>query len=147
MPGANGRVVLRTDGASRGNPGPAAIGYVLVDGAGQELAAEGRYIGRTTNNEAEYQALIAGLEKAGALGVRQLDIRMDSELVVLQLQGRYRVRTPHLVPLYERVRRLLAGFEAVNVRHVRRAENSRADALANQALDQAKKRTPNTPSR
>ncbi|MHB1004026.1 MAG: ribonuclease HI family protein [Chloroflexota bacterium] len=132
------KVVLRCDGASRGNPGPAAGAYLLLDEHDRELAAEGKYLGNTTNNEAEYRALIAGLERASAMQVQRLDVRMDSELVVLQLKGRYRVRAANLAPLYERARSLLAKFPEATVRHVPRGENSRADALANTALDAAK---------
>jgi ribonuclease HI len=134
---ASERATLRADGASRGNPGPAAIGYALFDAQGRELAAEGRCIGRATNNEAEYRALIAGLERAIALRIQNLEVRLDSELVVLQLCGRYRVRTPHLIPLHQRARSLLSAFASANVRHVRRHENKRADDLANVALDAA----------
>jgi len=139
-PSEGGRAVLRSDGAARGNPGPAAIAYVLLDEHGRELAAEGRAIGRATNNEAEYHALIAGLERAAALGLRSLDVRLDSELVVLQLTGRYRVRSAHLVPLHQRARALLAGFAATTIRHVPRGRNARADQLANTALDAAQGR-------
>ncbi|MHB1417203.1 MAG: ribonuclease HI family protein [Chloroflexota bacterium] len=142
----NGRVVLRADGASRGNPGPAAIAYVLLDARGRELAAEGRCIGQATNNEAEYRALIAGLERAKTLPAGELDIRLDSELVVFQLTGRYRVRTPHLVPLHERARTLLSAFSKVTVRHVPRRENARSDQLANLALDEAARRRRGLPS-
>lgn len=134
---AERRLILRADGASRGNPGPAAGAYLLLDEQGREVASEGRYLGSATNNEAEYRALIAGLERAVHLGVTDLEIRLDSELIVLQLLGRYRVKATNLRPLYERCRALLAGFPRVSYRHVPRHLNSRADALANRALDQA----------
>ncbi len=134
------RVILRADGASRGNPGPAAIAYVVEDGRGRELASEGRFVGEMTNNEAEYRALIAGLEKAATYQPAQVDVRLDSELVVRQLKGAYRVRAPHLVPLHAKARALLASFPAATVRHVARRQNARADELANAALDQAHNR-------
>lgn len=133
----DGRVILRADGAARGNPGPAAAAFVLLDENGHELAAEGRYLGRATNNEAEYRALIAGLERAAALNVRRLEVWLDSELVVLQVSGRYRVRAPHLVPLHARALALLSSFPQATIRHVPRSQNERADQLANIALDQA----------
>ncbi|HKZ51545.1 MAG TPA: ribonuclease HI family protein [Dehalococcoidia bacterium] len=127
--------VVQADGASRGNPGPAAIGYVVWDEEGRERAAAGRVIGVATNNEAEYRAAIAGLEAAVALGAQRVELRLDSELVVRQLEGRYRVRNPALGRLHGRLRELAAGLEALAVRHVPRGENRRADALANAALD------------
>jgi ribonuclease HI len=127
--------VLYSDGASRGNPGAAAIGFVLLDPSGRELIAEGRAIGKQTNNVAEYTALLRGLETALELGVRRLRVRMDSELVVRQLQGIYRVKNAGLRPLFEAVQRLCRRFATCRIEHVPRAENARADALANQALD------------
>jgi ribonuclease HI len=131
------RLRLYTDGASRGNPGPAGIGFVLVrPDDGQVVAEEGACLGRATNNEAEYRALAAGLARALALGAEAVEVCSDSELLVRQLTGRYRVREPRLQALAEEVRRLLAalpgGFE---IRHVPREQNRRADALANRALD------------
>lgn len=131
------RLILETDGAACGNPGPAAIAYVLLDERGREVAAEGRYIGRTTNNEAEYRALIAGLERAVALKAERIDVRLDSQLVALQLSGDFRVRAPHLLPLYQRARALLASFPQATVRFVPRSQNTQADRLANRALDEA----------
>jgi len=127
--------VVYADGASRGNPGPAAIGYVVSDGEGRERAAAGRAIGTATNNEAEYRAAIAGLEAALALGARRVELRLDSELVARQLGGRYRVLNPSLRRLHRRLRELSARFEAFTVRCIPREENRRADALANAALD------------
>ncbi len=128
-------LIVTCDGASRGNPGPSAIGAALFDGAGREVRALSRRVGNTTNNQAEFLALIAGLEEAQRLGARRIEVRLDSELVARQLSGRYRVRHPALRPLYERARLLLDGFEEASVRQVPRALNSRADALANAALD------------
>lgn len=127
---------LFTDGASRGNPGLAAAGIVLYGGpAGAVLFREGRALGILTNNQAEYRALLLGLAAARRLGVERLEIAMDSELIVRQLEGRYRVKHPLLKPLYEEARLALAGFTGWRVQHVPRAENALADALANAALD------------
>jgi ribonuclease HI len=123
-----------SDGASRGNPGPAAIGAVIFDPEGREVYRLARRLGTATNNEAEYRAAIAALEAALALGARRLDLRMDSELVVRQMSGRYRVRNPRLARLHARMLALRQRFEEVVVQHVPRTENRLADALANQAL-------------
>jgi len=128
--------LLYCDGAARGNPGPAAAGYVLIDLQGRELFAHGDVLGdRITNNVAEYTALVRGLDLALRSGVRRLGVRMDSELVVRQVRGEYKVRHPGLKPLFARVCALLAGLEQFHIEHVPRAENARADALANAALD------------
>ncbi|MFH2127100.1 MAG: ribonuclease HI family protein, partial [Pseudomonadota bacterium] len=121
---------------SRGNPGPAGAGAVLYDDQGQEVAALSRYLGRTTNNEAEYQALLMGLKRAQELGAQRLTVKMDSELIVRQLEGRYQVKAPGLKPMYAEAKRLLQGFASVTILHVRREFNKRADELANQAMDQ-----------
>jgi ribonuclease HI len=123
-----------SDGASRGNPGPAAIGAVIYDPEGREVYRLARRLGTATNNEAEYRAAIAALEAALALGARRVDLRMDSELVVRQMSGRYRVRNPRLARLHARMLALRQRFEEVVVGHVPRTENKLADALANQAL-------------
>ena len=127
--------MLYTDGASRGNPGPASIGAAIYDENGGEVHTVSRRIGRATNNEAEYQAAIAGLEAALALGARHVELRMDSELVVRQLGGRYKVRNPRLRGLFGRVKNLQWRFASFEARSVPRAENARADSLANEALD------------
>lgn len=129
--------VAYSDGASRGNPGPAAVGIVLLGRDGAELWSEGRRIGRATNNVAEYQGAIAALEKARELGLDELELRMDSELVVKQLTGEYRVKDASLAVLKHKVDVLLAAFRSVRVRHVRREENHETDRLANEALDAA----------
>ena len=126
-----------SDGASRGNPGRAAIGAVVFDPAGGERHRVSETIGSTTNNVAEYRALVAGLEAALALGARRVEARMDSELVVRQAIGRYKVKNPGLVPLHNRVLALRSRFDEVVFRHVPRAQNKLADALANAALDGA----------
>jgi ribonuclease HI len=132
---AGPETMLYCDGASRGNPGAASIGFVLVDAAGNELLAHGETIGRQTNNFAEYTALLRGLEAAQERDLRRLRVRMDSELVVRQLLGIYRVKNPGLAPLYAAVRALAARFESFRIEHVPRRDNARADALANAALD------------
>jgi ribonuclease HI len=129
------RIVVYTDGASRGNPGPASIGAVLYDSAGREVHALSRRIGHGTNNEAEYQAAIAGLESALALGASGVSLRMDSELVVRQLEYRYKVRNPRLQPLFARLVELRRQFDSFDVKSIPRAQNKRADQLANLALD------------
>ncbi|HEY2554053.1 MAG TPA: ribonuclease HI family protein [Candidatus Cybelea sp.] len=130
------RATLFADGGSRGNPGPAALGARLVDPDGAVLCEVARYLGIATNNVAEWSALIAGLEAAAELGVRELAIRLDSELVVRQLRGEYRVKHPNLQPLHARAAGLLRKFEHVDIAHVRRKENAEADALVNRALDE-----------
>ena len=123
------------DGASRGNPGKAAIGIVVVQN-GVPVREIGEAIGEATNNVAEYRALLRGLEEAAALGARRVQILSDSELVVRQLSGRYRVRSPALVALHRDALTRLRKFDRVSIRHVPRAENRGADALANRALDE-----------
>ncbi len=127
--------VAYADGASRGNPGPSAIGVVVFDPAGHEVHRLSRRVGVGTNNEAEYRAAIAALEAALGLGAAHLELRMDSELVVRQLTGRYRVRNPRLVPLYKRLLDLRSRFQSVAFENVPRAGNATADRLASQALD------------
>jgi len=129
-----GWLLVFTDGASRGNPGLAAAG-VVVYAAGGELHREGKALGVLTNNQAEYRALLLGLAAVRRLGGERVEVAMDSELIVRQLEGRYKVKHAQLKPLYEEARLALAGFTAWRVRHVPRAENALADALANEALD------------
>jgi ribonuclease HI/probable phosphoglycerate mutase len=128
------KLIVYADGASRGNPGPAAIGASIRDETGVELATVSERIGRATNNVAEYRAAIEGVRKAKVLRATNIELRMDSELVVRQLAGMYRVKHPALQPLYTT---LMGELEAVawSVGHVPRAQNARADALANAALD------------
>lgn len=134
---ADGKWVIHADGASRGNPGPASVGAVIYDDSGRELHAVSQRIGRATNNEAEYRAAIAGLEAALALGAKDVELRMDSELVVRQIDSRYKVRNPSLRKLFGRVKDLQWRFASFQVSHVRRERNRRADQLANEALDRA----------
>ncbi|MCH7483878.1 MAG: ribonuclease HI family protein [Chloroflexi bacterium] len=124
-----------TDGASRGNPGPASIGAVVYNASGEEVHTVSRRLGRATNNEAEYQAAVAGLEAALGLGGGSVDLRMDSQLIVRQLEFRYRVRNARLRPFFERVVELKRQFDSFTVTHVPREQNKRADQLANLALD------------
>ncbi|MFW6384388.1 MAG: ribonuclease HI [Halodesulfurarchaeum sp.] len=134
--GGGGRVHLYFDGASRGNPGPSAVGYVLVDGDGI-VEEGGETIGRATNNQAEYRALIRGLEVAAALGYDEVEIRGDSELIVKQVKGAWNTNDPTLKEHRVRVHELLREFEAYSITHVPRGTNERADELANEALDDA----------
>ncbi len=128
------RVIINTDGASQGNPGPAAIGATLKDERGRLLASISRSIGRTTNNQAEYRAIIAALEKAAEMGADRVEVRSDSQLVVRQLNGRYRVKKASLRPLYLEASRLLGRFQGVTLTSIPREQNREADALANAAL-------------
>lgn len=131
-------VLIFCDGGARGNPGPAAIGAVVLDPSvdpPRRLAEVSERIGETTNNVAEYRALIAGLHAAEPFGARRVRVRADSKLVVEQLRGRWRVKQPHLRPLFEEARALLAHYDSVDLAHVPRAQNADADALVNAALD------------
>jgi ribonuclease HI len=123
------------DGGSRGNPGPAASGAVLFDEGGMVLREVGTYLGVATNNVAEWTGLVTGLEAALELGVDDLSVRLDSELVVKQISGAYRVKHEGLIPLHAKAKMLLRKFARVDVQHVRRKENAAADALVNQVLD------------
>jgi ribonuclease HI len=129
------RFTLRTDGGARGNPGPAGAGFVLEDEGGAIVRSGGRFLGVATNNVAEYEALIWGMRTADAHGVRRLRVCADSELVVKQLNGAYRVKNEGLKPLFAKASALLKHFESVDVVHVRREHNAAADALANEAMD------------
>ena len=131
------RLILYTDRAARGNPGPAAMGIVLTDTKGKEIEAHGRTIGEATYNEAEYRALLWALERARANRADELLIQTDSELLTRQLDGTYRVRAANLKPLYDQTCRSLAEFGNYAIHHIPREQNRRADALANQALDLA----------
>jgi ribonuclease HI len=127
---------LFADGGSRGNPGPAASAAVLIEPSGELLEEVGAYLGIATNNVAEWTALLLGLEAAQRRGIRRLAVRLDSELVVKQLCGEYRVKHAGLQPLYQRARRLLRAFDEIDIRHVPRKQNALADALVNRVLDQ-----------
>ncbi len=131
------RASLYTDGGARGNPGPAGIGVVLRDESGEVIGEIARGIGEATNNVAEYTALIAGLELALDKGVREVEIYMDSELVVSQLLGRWKIKKDTLRPLAVKARALMGRFDSVSLSHVRRELNADADRLANQGMDAA----------
>ena len=128
---------LSTDGGARGNPGPAAYGYVLESDDGHVLDARGDTIGVATNNVAEYRALLAGLEKALELGVTELEVVSDSELLVKQMRGEYKVKNDALRALHGEASELAEGLEKVAYTAVRRAHNELADSLVNEALDRA----------
>lgn len=130
--------MISFDGGSRGNPGPAAIGAVVTDPVAappERLAAVSEYIGETTNNVAEYRALIAGLEAARSFPARVVEVRGDSKLVIEQVRGAWKVKQAHLRPLVDEVRRLLEPYERVTLTHVPREQNTDADLLVNAALD------------
>jgi ribonuclease HI len=126
---------LYTDGASRGNPGEAGAGIAILDDQGKEIVATGKYLGKCTNNEAEYRALLYGLTKCAEFGSGRINVYLDSELIVKQIHGMYKVKHPGLKKLYDEAMQRVADFAAVQVAHVRREKNSRADELANQAID------------
>jgi len=127
--------VLRTDGGSRGNPGPAGAGFV-IEADGEIVCRGGRFLGSQTNNVAEYEALIWGLENVAALGYGSVTVFADSELLVKQVNGQYRVKNEGLKPLFARAVKLLRGFSRFKVNHVRREHNADADEMANQAMDE-----------
>ncbi len=130
-----------TDGGSRGNPGPSATGIVVKDASGKTIAAYGEYLGIQTNNVAEYQALLSALTKAQELGGTHVDCVLDSELVVKQMNGQYRVRNPELLKLFLRIYNLRQGFKKVTFRHTLREGNKEADAEVNKVLDAHMKTT------
>jgi probable phosphoglycerate mutase len=127
--------IANVDGASRGNPGPASYAVILRGPDGKTLFEIGKYLGRATNNVAEYYALITALDYAATARIDRLLVRSDSELLVRQMQGRYKVKSPDLRPLFERAHKLSRGFAHFAIEHVRRELNSEADELANIALD------------
>ncbi len=128
------KAILHTDGGSRGNPGPAGIGYVLTI-PGQEVITHGEYIGEGTNNTAEYMALIQGLQAAKKKGVKEIECILDSELVVRQMQGRYKVKDANLRKLFKIAKETTSHFQKVTFTAVRREKNKQADQLVNEALD------------
>ncbi|MCC7356664.1 MAG: ribonuclease HI family protein [Candidatus Doudnabacteria bacterium] len=130
-------VVLNTDGGARGNPGPAGTGVVIKDESGAILYAVGEYIGEATNNVAEYKALIRALEQAHKLGATEVRVNMDSELIVKQMLGQYKIKEPTLQQLAGEVIKLRNNFEKVSFTHVRRELNKEADLLVNEAIDVA----------
>ena len=129
------KFTLFADGGSRGNPGPAASGAVITDANGSVVREVGTYLGQTTNNVAEWTGLITGLEAALELGATEITVRMDSELVVKQLTGVYRVKHPNMIPLHAKATTLLRRFARVDIAHVPRKANAAADAVVNAVLD------------
>jgi len=129
------KLIIHTDGASRGNPGQAGCGFVIKNSEGQTVLARGCYIGKTTNNIAEYTALQKALDAAIELGADEIEIFSDSELMVKQITGQYRVKNANIKPLYSACMELLNQFDSWKIQHVYRSENARADALANKAID------------
>jgi ribonuclease HI len=130
------RTKLFTDGASRGNPGPSGAGAVIVSAAGHIVAKLGKFLGESTNNVAEYTGLILGLKRAKAMGIKELDVFSDSELIVKQLAGDYAVKAEHLRHLHDEAKALLAAFPDVHVAHIPREENAAADEMSNRAIDE-----------
>lgn len=128
------RATLYTDGGARGNPGPAAIGFVLT-GIGSMPVLYKEYIGTGTNNQAEYKALLAGISRAKKEGVKELQCYLDSELVVKQVRGEYRIKNEELKTLADEIKKLLPAFASVTFQHVPRSKNAAADKLVNEALD------------
>ena len=129
------KAVIHTDGASRGNPGPAAIGATIKDEQGRLIARISQGIGRTTNNQAEFRAIIVALEKAIELGAKRVAVNSDSELIVKQINGRYKVKKAVLRLLYQKVVQLIGSLEGFTIAYIPREQNREADALANKALD------------
>jgi ribonuclease HI len=137
---------VNIDGGSRGNPGPAAYGVVIRDPRGEIIAKLKKYIGRMTNNVAEYYGLIAALDYAQAKGIRALRVECDSELLVNQMRGRYKVKSGDLRPLFERAKKMSQAFDSFRIEHVYREQNREADALANEALDETAGPAPKSPA-
>ena len=127
--------MVNVDGGARGNPGPAAIAAVVQDEEGGVIEERGERIGKATNNVAEYRALLLGIERAAALGASDVELVGDSELVVRQIKGEYKVKDANMRELHAEVKRALAPFASWSIRHVRREHNSEADRLVNRALD------------
>ncbi|HEX4669817.1 MAG TPA: ribonuclease HI family protein [Solirubrobacterales bacterium] len=129
------KLTVNVDGGARGNPGPAAIGAVVRDAGGEILEERGERIGRATNNVAEYRALLLGIELAAAHGASELELVGDSELIVRQVEGRYKVKDATMKELHGEVKAALRPFESWSIRHVRREHNAEADRLVNEVLD------------
>ena len=130
------KVIVHVDGGARGNPGPAAVAAVASDASGEPLAERNAYIGETTNNVAEYKAVLLALDVARDLGANEVEVVNDSELIARQISGHYKVKQPHLKPLHAEVMQGLRGFDRWGVRTVRREHNVRADELVNETLDE-----------
>jgi ribonuclease HI len=132
-----GKLTVNVDGGARGNPGPAAIGVVVRNDDGAVVEQVGETIGQATNNVAEYRALLRGLELAAAHGADEVEVIGDSELVVRQIEGRYKVKHADMKELHSQAKAILADFDNWSIRHVKRAQNADADQLVNEALDNA----------
>ena len=132
-----GKLTVNVDGGARGNPGPAAIGVVVRNDDGAVVEQVGETIGEATNNVAEYRALLRGIELASAHGADEVELIGDSELIVRQIEGRYKVKHADMKELHAKAKKMLAGFDSWSIRHVKRAQNSDADKLVNEALDNA----------
>jgi len=137
-PTGTGRTALKvySDGAARGNPGPAGAGAVLKNAQGQVVEKLGQFLGDNTNNFAEYMGLLLGLKRARELGIQEVEIYADSELMIRQLSGRYQVKSPTLRPLFDEARALLRGFSRFTLTHIPRAQNADADEMSNRAIDE-----------
>ena len=133
----NKKIEIYVDGGSRGNPGPSGVGVVILNASGKRLKEISKYIGETTNNIAEYNALLYGLEEALILRAEEVVINLDSELVAKQLTGDYRVKDSGLKPLFERAMNMLKSFKSFEVRHIEREMNKEADTLVNRAINLA----------
>jgi len=129
------KLVVYVDGGARGNPGPAGIGIVLFDGKGKKVKDFNKYVGVTTNNIAEYNAVIYGLQEAMIEKADQVELNLDSELVSQQLKGEYRVKNPNIKPLFEQALHLISGFKKVDIKHIPREKNKEADKLVNKAIN------------
>jgi ribonuclease HI len=130
------RLRVFSDGAARGNPGPAGAGAVVLDPKGRVLARVGKFLGKQTNNVAEYEGLLLGLSRAKELGARELDVRADSLLLIRQLEGAYQVKNAALKALHAKAKELLRSFDRVDLRHIPREENTLADEMSNRAIDE-----------
>lgn len=129
------RLSLYIDGGSRGNPGPAGIGVVILDERGKKIKEFNKYLGITTNNIAEYNAVIYGLQEALIEKADEVELNLDSELVVQQLKGEYRVKNANIKPLFEQALHLISGFKKVEIKHIAREKNKEADKLVNKAIN------------
>ena len=132
------KIIIYSDGGARGNPGPAGIGVVLYDEKKNKIAEISQFLGKTTNNQAEYRALLAGIKKAKELKADELDCYLDSELVVKQLKREYKVKNQDLAPLFLEIYNLSLSFKKINYFHVPRELNKEADFLANEAMDRGR---------
>jgi len=145
--GASKTLTLHFDGGARGNPGPGGIGVVLLNEDGDALYELGEFLGHTTSNVAEYTALVRGLTAAKTLGAKKVIVKADSELVVRQINGIYKVKSPHLKPLFQKATTLMREIGDVTISHIYREGNARADELANAAMDMQKKIEPLGPAK